>query len=56
MKNIGKCLEVIDSGLFTIYMLNPKMVKKVRKNITKGKYPEPQIALKEIELKDILDI
>lgn len=56
MKNIGKFLEVIDSGLFTIYMLNPKSVKKVRKNITKGKYPEPQIALKEIELKDILDI
>lgn len=56
LKNINKYLEVIDSGLFTIYMLNPKAVKKVRKNITKGKYPEPQVTLKMVDLNNILDI
>lgn len=56
LKNINKMLQIIDTGLFNIYMLNPKFLKKVKKNIIKTKYPELQITLKDIELKDILDL
>lgn len=56
LNNIGKMIEIIDNGMYSIYMLNPKYVKKVRKNITKTKYPELQITLKEIDLDSILDL
>ncbi len=54
--NFNKYFDILDAGLFTIYMLEPSAVKKVRKAITKGKYPEVQQALKSVELKNILDI
>ncbi len=55
-KNIHKMLDVIDTGLINIYMLNPKFIKKVKKNIIKTKYPELQINLRDIELGEILDL
>ncbi len=55
-ESFNKYFDILDSGLFTIYMLEPSAVKKVRKAIVKGKYAEAQLPLKSVELKNILDI
>lgn len=56
LKEINKMLTIIDTGMINIYMLNPKFLKKVKKNIIKTKYSELQINLKDIDLEDILDL
>lgn len=56
LDNTSSSFEVINDGMFGIYMLNPKHIKKFRKHIIKTKYPEIQVSLKKIELDTILDI
>ncbi len=56
LDNVSNSFEVINDGMFGIYMLNPKHIKKIKKHIIKTKYPEIQVNLKKIELESILDI
>lgn len=56
VKNIKHSLIILDDASFGVYMLNPKYTKKIKKHIIKFKYIEMQVNLKEVDLKNILDL